>query len=95
MSFTLTNTGARGGAEVAQLYVGFPSTTGEPPKQLKGFRKVYLQPGESKPVTIPFDARTFAYWSPSTQKWTVARGTYNLYVGSSSRDIRLQGSIKK
>src|SRR4029079_1995814 len=95
VTFTVTNTGRRAAAEVAQLYVGFPAVTGEPPKQLKGFQKVSLQPGQSKTVTIPFDARTFSYWDPGTQGWKVAPGTYRLYVGSSSRDIRLTGSLKK
>jgi beta-glucosidase len=74
--------------------VGFPATTGEPPKQLKGFQKVWLQPGQSKQVTIPLDSRSFSYWDPAAQKWVVAPGTYRILVGGSSRDIRLTGSVK-
>jgi beta-glucosidase len=83
------NTGARAGAEVMQLYVGMPPETGEPPKQLKGYRKIALEPGQSKTVTMKLDRRAFSYWSPGTG-WTVAKGCYRLMVGSSSRDIAQQ-----
>jgi beta-glucosidase len=81
------NTGARAGAEVAQLYVGMPPQTGEPPEQLKAYRKVLLQPGQSKTVTMKVGRRAFSYWSSDAGGWTVAKGCYALMVGSSSRDI--------
>ena len=90
VTFTLKNTGMRPGAEVAQVYVGDPPASGEPPKQLKGYRKVFLQPGESSHVTFTLDPRAFAYWNDG---WAVGSGTYTIFVGSSSRDIRLQGTI--
>ena len=90
VTFTLKNTGLRPGAEVAQVYVGDPPSNGEPPKQLKGYRKVLLQPGESSQVTLTLDPRAFAYWQ---NRWLVSGGTYTMFVGSSSRDIRLQGTV--
>jgi beta-glucosidase len=92
VSFTLKNTGSRSGAEVAQVYVGFPPAAGEPPKQLKGFQKVFVPAGQGVPVTISLDRRAFSYWD-STGGWTVAPGTYHISVGSSSCDIRLQADI--
>jgi beta-glucosidase len=93
VSFTLTNTGRRAGAEVAQLYVADPAVSGEPPKQLKGYQKVFLQPGQSSRVTIPLDSRAFARWDTSNHTWVIDNGTYQILVGSSSRDIRQQAGI--
>jgi beta-glucosidase len=91
VSFTLTNTGSRAGAEVPQVYVGFPAAAGEPPKQLKGYQKVFLGAGASQPVTIALDRRAFSYWTPGG--WAVAPGTYKLMVGSSSCDIRQSADL--
>jgi beta-glucosidase len=82
VSFTVTNTGKRAGAEVAQLYVGQEnSTVDRPIKELKGFKKVYLQPGQSQTVTLALNQRSFAYWDEATQKWIALPGTYNVLVG--------------
>ncbi|ROR46360.1 beta-glucosidase [Kitasatospora cineracea] len=88
VGFDVTNTGTRAGSEVAQVYVGQPATSGEPPKNLRGFRKVTLDPGQSQHVTLTLDARSFQYWNGS---WTTATGTHTVSVGSSSRDLRLTG----
>jgi beta-glucosidase len=93
VSLTLTNTGSRAGAEVAQLYLGFPSSAGEPPKQLKGFKKVMLGAGTNQPVTFALSTDDLSTWDAINKKWVVANGTFNVYVGSSSRDIRLTGSF--
>ena len=93
VSFDLTNTGSRAGAEVAQLYVSDPAASGEPPKQLKGYRKVMLEAGQTMRVTIPLDARSFAYWSTASNGWTVAPGCYQVAVGGSSRGLPLHGAI--
>jgi beta-glucosidase len=89
--FTLTNTGDRPGAEVGQVYVGFPPADGEPPRQLKGFDKVALDPGESKPVTVDLDARSFSHWGGSG--WVTTPGCYAIAVGGSSRDLPLRGAV--
>jgi beta-glucosidase len=90
VSFTVTNTGDRAGTTVPQLYVGMPTPpTGEeqPPRQLKGFDSVDLEPGESARVTLPLDRRDLSYWSTASNGWQVAPGCYTLEVGRSSRDI--------
>jgi beta-glucosidase len=89
VSFSLANTGSRPGAEVTQVYVGFPSWTGEPPRQLKGFRKVELDRGTSEGVTIALDRRAFSYWDQRTGAWRVGRGCYTIAVGGSSRNLPL------
>ncbi len=90
-TFRLTNTGSRAGADVAQAYVAFPSALGEAPHQLKGFKKVQLDPGKSKTVSIPFDTRAFSYWDTKKQNWVEARGCYGISVGDSSRSLPLHG----
>jgi len=93
VSFTLTNTGDRAGAEIAQLYVGkSESKIIRPKKELKGFKKVWLQSGESKVVEIPFDDKTFRYFNTKTNKWEVEAGEYQMYVGANVRDIVLTGT---
>ena len=94
VTFTLTNTGSCAGAEVAQLYVAKPDAkVFRPAKELKGFVKVFLQPGESKSVTIPLDDKTFRYWNVTTDRWEVEGGSYQLLVGSNVQDIRLTAEI--
>jgi beta-glucosidase len=88
VSFDVTDTGTRAGAEVAQVYVGQPASTGEPPKNLRGFARVSLAAGQTQRVSLTLDARSFQYWNNA---WTTANGTHQIYVGSSSRDIRLTG----
>ena len=96
VSFKITNTGDVDGKEIAQLYIGL--TTSEvirPVKELKGFTKVFLKAGETKEVNISFDDKTFRYFNTKTNKWEIEKGTYDIYIGSSSRDILLEGSIKQ
>jgi beta-glucosidase len=93
VSFDVTNTGHRGGADVAQVYVGVPGSANlpEPPQQLKGFEKVTVQPGKSSHVTVTLNARAFAYWDDAAKGWAVTAGTFPIYVGDSSRNILLTG----
>jgi len=86
----VTNTGSRAGAEVPQVYVGQPASTGEPPKNLRGFAKVSLNPGQTQRVTVTLDPRSFQFWNGA---WTTATGTHQIMVGASSRDIRLTGTV--
>lgn len=95
VSFTVTNTGARAGSDVAQLYVEDPAFAGEPPKQLKGYQRVVLRPGRSAQVTIALTPRSFSVWDSAAQRWRVRRGLYRILVGASSRDIRLRGSLRR
>jgi beta-glucosidase len=90
VAFDVTNTGTRAGAEAAQVYVGQPGSTGEPPKNLRGFTRVSLSPGQTQRVTVTLDARSFQYYSGG---WQTAPGAHQILVGASSRDIRLTGSV--
>jgi len=95
--FTLTNTGSRAGAEVAQVYLGLPASTGEPPKRLVGWARVELTPGETKEVSVTLDpnasSHPLSYWNTRTHSWDIESGDYQVYVGASSRNIRLYGSL--
>jgi beta-glucosidase len=91
----ISNSGGVAGSEAVQVYVGMPSTTSvaQPPKQLKGFQKVQLLPSETGHIHVDLNSRAFAYWDTVSHSWMVAAGTYPILVGSSSRDIRLQGQV--
>jgi len=88
VSFNLKNTGRRAGAEVAQVYLGLPTSTGEPPKRLVGWRKVSLQPGAQQQVIVNVDAsdssHPLSYWDTTRNGWVIANGDYTVYVGNSS-----------
>jgi beta-glucosidase len=85
VSIQVTNTGRRAGADVPQMYIADPAATGEPPRQLKGFARVNLGPGQSTQASFPIDARALSYWAPSG--WQVAAGCYGIQVGRDERDI--------
>ncbi len=96
VKFTITNTGKRDGAEIAQLYVGKEqSGLIRPKKELKGFKKVWIKAGESVDVEIPFDDKTFRYFSTVSNKWEIEGGEYQIYVGKNVADILLTGAITK
>lgn len=84
------NTGNVAGAEVPQLYVGIP---GGPAKQLRGFDKPFLRPGEVKTVEFRLTRRDLSTWDTTAQKWRLQRGQYAIHVGTSSRDLPLQGTL--
>ena len=95
VSFDVTNTGDRAGAEVAQVYVADGhSAVPRPPKELKGFAKIDLEPGETQRVTISLDRRSFAYYDTDAGEWTVAPGDFEVLVGGSSAEILLRGEVR-
>jgi len=96
VSFSVTNTGDVAGAEIAQMYVRPPkSEKYRPYKELKGFSKVYLNPGETKQLTISFDTHTFAHYNESASAWLVTPGEYVIEIGASVKDIRLEQAIQQ
>ena len=95
VTFTVKNTGDVAGSEIAQVYVGkAQSKVFRAPKELKGFVKVHLDPGEEKKLSVELDDRAFAFWNTATNDWCVESGEYNILVGASSRDIRLEAVVK-
>jgi beta-glucosidase len=86
----VTNTGMRPGADVVELYIGDPRATREPPRQLKGYRKVYLRPGQTRAVNFQLTPASFATWDG---RWRVHTGRYRVMVGSSSGPIQLTKTI--
>jgi beta-glucosidase len=93
VSATVTNTGRRQGADVAQLYVGDPANTGEPTHQLKGFQRVDLQPGASTTVHFTLTTKDLSYWDQNAHGWTAPAGRYRIAVGDSSRTLPLTGTV--
>ena len=95
VTFKIKNTGDVAGSEIAQVYVAKPeSKIFRAPKELKGFVKIHLEPGEEKKVTVELDDRAFAFWNTATEDWSVESGEYKILVGASSRDIRLEAAAK-
>lgn len=96
VSFDITNTGERDGAEIAQLYISkADSNIIRPKKELKGFKKVFVRAGETVRLSIPFDDKTFRYFDVAENKWAVEAGEYGVEIGASSRDIRLSGTVSR
>jgi len=90
---TVRNTGARAGADVVQLYVGYPAGAGEPPRSLKGYTKVGLQPGASRHVTITLTRSAFRVWDSLDRGWRLLPGTYRISVGDSSRHLPTHAAV--
>ncbi|KAL7782667.1 glycoside hydrolase family 3 protein [Trichoderma ceciliae] len=88
---TITNSGSVSGHEVAQLYVAIPNS---PPKQLRGFNKVLLSPNGSEIVSFELTKRDLSIWDVVSQSWIIQEGEYKIFVGASSRDIRLKGTLR-
>jgi beta-glucosidase len=94
VTFDLTNTGSRNGAEVAQVYVADThSKVPRPPKELKGFAKVELQPGETKHVTVELNRRSLSYYDVDEKAWRAEPGMFDVLVGRSSTMIELRGKL--
>jgi len=94
VSFEIKNSGARPGAEVAELYIGDAhSPVPRPVKELKGFAKVFLQPNESKRVTLKLNRRSFSYYDVTNKQWTAQPAEFSILVGSSSEKIELKGTF--
>lgn len=94
VTLTVTNTGARDGAEIVQVYIAKPGAEiFRPAQELKAFARVSLAAGESRTVTLPLDDKAFRYWNTRTDSWEVEGGRYEVRVGASSADIRLTANV--
>ncbi|KAH8641590.1 putative beta-glucosidase D [Alternaria alternata] len=94
VSTTITNTGRIAGAEVAQLYVEFPAAADEPAKQLRGFQKVTIKPGQTEKVQFQLRRRDLSVWDVVAQEWAVVKGDYKMHVGASSRDLKAVATME-
>lgn len=98
VAFTVTNTGARSGAEVAQVYLGLPPATGQPPKRLVAFRKIPLLPGQSQRQTLTLDPNATSHplsvWSDAAHDFVVPSGDFVVHVGTSSTDTPLHATVR-
>jgi beta-glucosidase len=92
----VTNTGSKTGAEIAQLYVGSPSSSALPeaPDELQGFQKVLLTAGQTKHVAFTLNARSFSHWDVASHSWKVTGGQYQIRVGNGSRSLPLTGTVQ-
>jgi beta-glucosidase len=95
VEFEITNTGSRDGTEVAQVYVrDGHSRLARPLQELKGFKKVSVKAGGKQAVSIPLGRSAFAYYDPEQKGWVAEAGDFNIVIGSSSRDVRLEDTFK-
>jgi beta-glucosidase len=90
---TVTNTGSRAGADVAQLYVDDPAASGQPPLQLEGFQRVSLQPGASSTVTFQLTQQSLQYWNSTSNAFATSTGNYGIEVGDSNASLPLSGTL--
>ncbi|CAO3696576.1 unnamed protein product [Umbelopsis ramanniana] len=92
---SITNTGSTSGAEIPQLYIGFPQSAQEPPKILRGFERILLNPSQVSSVSFLINiSKELSIWDTPSSTWKVLSGQYDVYVGASSRDIRLYGTLQ-
>jgi beta-glucosidase len=91
----VVNTGKRSGSDVVQVYLGFPSTATipQPPRQLKAFAKIVLEPHQTRHVQLSLNQHSFSYWDTSQHAWNVLPGKYKIMIGSSSSDADMQGEV--
>jgi beta-glucosidase len=94
VAFDITNTGKREGDEVAQVYVGDKhANVPRPAKELKGFAKIHLRPGETRRVTVKLDRRSFSYYDVNLKQWHIDPGEFDILVGQSVEQIELRGKL--
>jgi beta-glucosidase len=93
VSFTVTNTGARPGAEIAEVYASLPAAAGEPPKRLVGWSKIKLNAGESKEAAVAVDPKYLSIFNVDKNTWQLLPGDYTILVGGSSQSLPLKDSV--
>ena len=95
VTLTVTNTGTRAGSEIVQLYLAKPdSLVYRPARELKGFARVTLAPGEARQVELPLEEKAFRFWNSAAGRWETEGGVYQVLAGASAADIRLEGKIE-
>jgi beta-glucosidase len=94
VTFTLANTGARAGAEIAEVYASLPASAQEPPKRLVGFSKVQLEAGEKRTVSVEIDPKYLSIFDEQKNGWTLVPGDTTILVGGSSQDLPLKAVVR-
>jgi beta-glucosidase len=95
VTMRVRNSGSRAGAEVVQLYVhDVKSSVDRPVKELKGFRRVMLDPGQARDVSFTLDKSALSFYSAAKDEWVAEPGAFEVWIGASSRDIRLKGALE-
>lgn len=93
VTFSIKNTGSIDGAEIPQLYLAYPALAGEAPKNLRGFAKIMVAAGGAESVTMTLQEVDTSVWSIDTHSYQAVKGAFTVYIGASSRDIRLSASM--
>jgi beta-glucosidase len=94
VTFTITNTGKVAGREVAQVYIADPqSSLPRPVKELKGFSKVSLAPGESRKVAVELERDAISFYDDQQMVWVAEKGTFEVFVAASAADVKLKGEV--
>lgn len=93
VSFTVTNTGSRAGAEIAEVYAALPASADEPPKRLVGWSKVTLNAGESKQAAVEVDAKYLSIFNVERNGWQLIPGEYGFMIGGSSQSLPLKETV--
>jgi len=93
VTFTVTNTGNRAGAEIAEVYASLPASASEPPKRLVGWSKVQLKAGETKEVAVDVDQKYLSIFNVEQNGWQLVPGEYSFMVGGSSESLPLKQSV--
>ncbi len=92
-TFTVANTGAREGSEIAEVYAALPAAAQEPPKRLVGFARVKLNPGQRRSVTVEIDPKYLSIFDEQKNDWSLLPGDYTIMVGGSSVDLPLKATV--
>jgi beta-glucosidase len=95
VTFTVRNTGARDGEEIAEVYAGLPVAAGEPPKRLVAWEKIALAAGEAKTVTLELDPKFLSIFDEAKDGWQLLPGEYTIFVGGSSRNTPLRAAVSR
>ena len=93
VTFTVTNTGARAGAEIAEVYAALPASAQEPPKRLVGWSKIKLEAGEKRAVTLEIEPKYLSIFDEAKDGWILVPGDYSILVGGSSQDLPLKATV--
>jgi beta-glucosidase len=94
VGFTIANTGSRSGSEIPQIYLSYPESAQEPPKQMRNFVKVSVEVSQTQRLRLPLRKRDLSIWNSDIHQWQLISGEFQYYVAASARDIKLRGAFQ-